>query len=98
MNDLISPEDLVSAMVEAVETYTNEICETVEGGIMSIGKEAMQEVKTLSPKYEGENKKLRKGKYRSGWTYFLERSKGNFRITVHNRQYQLVHLLELGTV
>lgn len=96
MNDLISPEDLVFAMVEAAETYTNEICETVEEGIMSIGKEAMQEVKTLSPKYEGENKKLRKGKYRSGWTYLLERSKGNFKITVHNRQYQLVHLLELG--
>lgn len=96
MNDLISPEDLVSAMVEAAETYTNEICETVEGGIVHIGQEAVKEVKMLSPEYEGENKKLRKGKYRSGWTYFLERSKGNFRITVHNKQYQLVHLLELG--
>lgn len=96
MNDLISPEDLVSAMVEAAETYTNEICETVEEGIVRIGKEAVKEVKRLSPIYEGENKKLRKGKYRSGWAYLIERSKGNFRITVHNKQYQLVHLLELG--
>ena len=96
MNDLISPEDLVSAMVEAAEIYTNEICETVEEGIVRIGKETVKEVKSLSPIYEGSSKKLHKGKYRSGWTTSVERSRGKPRITVHNEQYQLVHLLELG--
>lgn len=96
MNDLISPEDLVSAIVEAAETYTNEICETVEEGIERIADETLKEVKSLSPVYEGNRKKLRKGKYRSGWTTSVKRSRGKVQITVHNKQYQLVHLLELG--
>lgn len=96
MNNLISPEDLVSAMVEAAETYTNEICEAVEEGIERIADETLKEVKSLSPIYEGNSKKLRKGKYRSGWTTSVDRSKGKIQITVHNKQYQLVHLLEHG--
>lgn len=96
MNDLISPEDLVSAMVEAAETYTNEIRETVEEGIEQIADETLKEVKSLSPIYEGSNKKLHKGRYRSGWTTSVERSRGKVQITVHNNKYQLVHLLELG--
>lgn len=96
MNELISPEDLVSAMVEAAKIYTNEIRENVEEGIERIAGETLKEVKSLSPIYEGNSKKLRKGKYRSGWTTSVERSRGKAKITVHNKQYQLVHLLELG--
>lgn len=96
MNDLIFPEDLVSAMVEAAETYTNEVRETVENGIDRIADETLKEVKSLSPTYEGNSKKLRKGKYRRGWTTSVKRSRGKVQITVHNEQYQLVHLLELG--
>lgn len=96
MNELISPEDLVSAMVEAAETYTNEIRETVEADVERIAGETLKEVKSLSPIYEGSSKKLHKGRYRSGWTTSVERSRGKVQITVHNKQYQLVHLLELG--
>lgn len=96
MNDLISPEELVSAIVEAAETYTNEIRETIEAGIERIADETLKEVKSLSPIYEGSSKKLRKSKYRRGWTTSVKRSRGNVQITVHNKQYQLVHLLERG--
>lgn len=96
MNDLISPEELVSTMVEAAKVYTNEIRETVEAGIERIADETLKEVKSLSPIYEGSSKKLRKGKYRRGWTTSVKRSRGKVQITVHNKQYQLVHLLELG--
>lgn len=96
MNDLISPEELVSTIVEAAKVYTNEIRETVEAGIERIADETLKEVKSLSPIYEGSSKKLRKGKYRRGWTTSVKRSRGKVQITVHNKQYQLVHLLELG--
>lgn len=102
MNDLIAPEDLVSAMVEAAKIYTNEIRENVEEGIERIADETLKEVKALSPIYKGGKKKLSsgkylsKGEYRRGWTTSVERSRGKAKITVHNKQYQLVHLLELG--
>lgn len=96
MNDIITPEEFVSALAEAAETYTNEICETVEKGIDRIAGETLKEVKELSPVYEGSSKKLKKGRYRKGWKVRKERRRGNIRITVHNEQYQLVHLLELG--
>lgn len=104
MNELISPEDLVSAMIEAAETYTNEIRETVEEGVERIAGETLKEVRDLSPVYKGDHvrnvkkfgEKATSGAYRRRWTCDIDRSRGKIRIIVHNRQFSLVHLLELG--
>ncbi|MBP5379059.1 MAG: hypothetical protein J6Y64_05930 [Ruminococcus sp.] len=103
-------DDLTSALVEACKTYTEEVVKKVEDGIADIGKDATDEVKSLAPEYTGAdikrngktyhvvNKKLAKGAYRRNWTYRIDRSRGEFKVTVHvkGRKYRLTHLLEYG--
>lgn len=94
--DSITPEEFVDILADFCKKYTEEACEKVESGLNKIGQEALREVKSLSPVYKGKSKKLTKGKYKRGWTYSVDKSKGKIQVTVHNRQYQLVHLLEKG--
>lgn len=53
-------------------------------------------MKELSPVYEGKSKKLEKGSYKKGWVTSVLKSDGTYRKVVHNKNYRLVHLLELG--
>lgn len=94
MADTISPDELVGALTESFLKYTDEIREQIDVGVEKIGAEAVEEVKSLSPVYTGKNKKLKKGKYRKGWKYEVEKNKGTIKVTVHNRHHKLTHLLE----
>lgn len=90
MADRIAIEDLTTAMLEAYTRYTTEVVEELEQELQRIAQEAVAEVKKLSPKD--------KGRYRRSWRSLVERSNGKIHITVHNRIYQLTHLLEDGYV
>ena len=96
MSDSITPEELAEVLAEKCRKYTDEITEKVSSGIQKIGKETVSEVKSLSPVYKGTYKEMKKGAYKRGWTYTVDESRGKIQVTVHNRKYQLVHLLELG--
>ena len=82
----ITPDELVNALVDTAQQYTDEFKETLEEELEKIGKEAVEEVKTLSPK--------KTSKYRRGWRYVITKNRGAFKVTVHNKHYQLTHLLE----
>lgn len=90
----ITPDELVNALVDTAQQYTDEFKETLEEELEKIGKEAVKEVKALSPVYKGKSKKLKKGSYRRGWRYVITKNRGAFKVTVHNKHYQLTHLLE----
>ena len=92
----VSPDDLVSALMEATEQLTEEVVEELEGGFEKIAKETVDEVKRLSPVYEGNVKELKKGDYRRKWKYKIEKEKGVTRVTVYNSKGGLTHLLENG--
>lgn len=94
MADTISPDELVGALTSAFSKYSSEIRDKIDSRVEEIGNEAVEEVKSLSPVYAGKNKKLKKGKYRKGWRCEIEKSRGTIKVTVHNEQYQLTHLLE----
>lgn len=90
----ITPDELVNALVDTAQQYTDEFKETLEEELEKIGKEAVKEVKTLSPVYKGKNKNLEKGDYRRGWKYVITKNRGAIKVTVHNENYRLPHLLE----
>ncbi len=95
---IISPEELGSVLAEAFKTYTDEIKEELYEGLEEIGKEAVKEVKKLSPVYTGKRKRLKKGKYKKGWRYEIQKNRGAIKVVVCNRHYPLTHLLENGTL
>lgn len=94
MADTITPEALTDALVEAFSEYSEEFKETLDGKLETIGKEALKEVKKLSPVYTGDSKKIKKGKYRGGWRCEVIKERGAVNVVVHNKHYPLTHLLE----
>lgn len=85
----IDISELSNAIVEELENYSHEIADKIDTIIEEIGKEAVKRIKQISPKQYG--------KYAKGWRYKVAYSgRGNRRIVLHNKIYQLTHLLEDG--
>ena len=98
MNEIITPDEFVEALVEATRTMTEEVVEEMENGLVDIANETVAELKTLSPVYKGSSKKLKKGDYRKKWRCILEKERGVTRVTIYNQKGGLTHLLEHGHV
>ena len=96
MNDVITPDEFVEALVEATRTMTEEVVEELENGLERIGNETVEELKRTSPVYKGKSKKLKKGDYRQKWKCLVEKERGVKRVTIYNQKGGLTHLLEHG--
>lgn len=78
-------------MANILDDYSKEVRRATANAQDKIAKEAVQKLKNTSPK--------KSGKYARGWTVKRERtSTGIPDVTVHNKVYQLTHLLENGHV
>lgn len=76
---------------EILDDYEKKVKDTTNNSIKNVSKEAVSKLKNTSPKKSGE--------YARGWTVKQERGSGGINtVTVHNRVYQLTHLLENGHV
>lgn len=84
----ITPETLGNALADAFSQFAGELTAELEDGLSEIGKKTAKKVRSLSPE--------KSGKYRKGWKVSKEKYRGSFTVTVHNKQYSLVHLLENG--
>lgn len=84
----ITPETLGNALADAFSQFAGELTAELEDGLSEIGKNTAKKVRSLSPE--------KSGKYRRGWKVSKEKYRGSFTVTVHNKQYSLVHLLENG--
>jgi len=84
----ITPETLGNALADASSQFAGELTAELEDGLAEIGKNTAKKVRSLSPE--------KSGKYRRGWKVSKEKYRGSFTVTVHNKQYSLVHLLENG--
>lgn len=84
-------ESVTVQMREILDEYKEEVQDTTNRAIDTTSKEAVKKLKSTSPKRPGG------GKYARSWTLKKENGVINT-VTVHNREYQLTHLLENGHV
>ncbi len=84
----VSPDQLASEIVKTLAEYGELATDEVREIITDVGNQAKDRVTEASPRG--------KGKYKRGWTVRAETSGSKVSIIVHNRRYQLTHLLENG--
>lgn len=78
-------------MEKILEQYSKEVKDVTDKSIEKVSKESVQKLKNTSPK--------RTGKYARGWTKKKVKGRNGIdEVTVHNKQYQLTHLLENGHI
>lgn len=80
----IKASQLADEVMRCLEEYTDEVTDALEKTKKELADEGVQILRHTSPK--------RTGKYRKGWT----RTKQGSKWIIHNRVYQLPHLLEKG--
>ena len=88
-------KDFASQLTEAMQQYSDVVSEEIEKALKDVGKQTVKKVKDLSPERTGHRIKGADS-YKRGWTAKVERQTGSVKVTVHNKQYQLTHLLEHG--
>lgn len=88
----INVDDLADVVIDALETYSEEITENIKAEVTKAGNYAKEIVKAASPELTGD--------YKKGWTVKTDYDGPNDRrVIIHNRtDYQLTHLLEYGFV
>ena len=77
-------DQLGSEISKALEDYTEDVEHALEKTKKELANTAVRKLKQTSPK--------RTGRYAAGWT----KKKRGKAIIVHNKHYQLTHLLEKG--
>lgn len=80
--------ELSKEIEKCLAEYTEEVSDALDKTKGDLGKLAVAELKATSPK----SKSKRSGTYAKGWT----KKKRGKTIIVHNKEYQLTHLLEKG--
>ena len=82
----------IAVQVEQIlDEYTVEVKRATNNSMDVVAKQAVSKLKSTSPKKSGD--------YARGWKLSRERGSGGINtVTVHNRVYQLTHLLENGHI
>lgn len=88
----ISPDQLANALTKSLTEYGKLAQNEVHDILESVGEKAKSRVTATSPK----GKRRGSGKYKRGWNVNIEESGSSTSVTVHNKHYQLTHLLEKG--
>lgn len=96
MADTIDITEFSDALYKTISSEFTEVNKKVNKRIQIISREAKKMVQEKSPVYKGKSQKLEKGKYQKNWEITTLTKNGTSRKVIHNKQYQLVHLLELG--
>lgn len=86
----ITPDELDGEIMRIISEAAEELNDEIAEGLEAIGNEAAAELEATSPKDTG--------KYSRSWRVSVKKDRGGSSVTVHNKEYQLTHLLENGTL
>lgn len=84
--------DLTAQVNKILQEYVDDVDKTVLNVEEKVAKEAVKKLKATSP----QNPKGRGRHYASDWKIDQRSKKHYAHLIVHNKQYQLTHLLENG--
>lgn len=84
MSSTIKIDQLANEITKCLNQYTDDVTEVLEETKVNLAKEGVRKLKTTSPKDKGD--------YARNWTH-KKTKKGQ---VIHNKRYQLTHLLEYG--
>lgn len=89
MSKRAKPDKIGKEILRMLENYGEEVTQTVKEETLNVAQEAAAKLKKTSPK--------RSSGYAKGWkkTTVFENS-NKIRVKVHDKKYQLTHLLEHG--
>lgn len=91
MSDTISIDSLETVVVNSMQEVIEDDEKTLESNVKEAGQKATRLLRERSRK-----RKRHGGQYAKGWTNTVETDETGTSCTVHNRLYQLTHLLEKG--
>lgn len=86
----VSANDFSGAVTNILKDWSADVLEETNEAVRDVATEARDELKV-----EG-NFENRSGKYRKGWKVTFTELRYGLEATVHNKVYQLTHLLESG--
>lgn len=86
----VSVNDFSGAVTNILKDWSADVLEETNEAVKEVATEARDELKV-----EG-NFENRSGKYRKGWRVTFTELRYGLEATVHNKVYQLTHLLESG--
>lgn len=88
---VVNIDDLAEIIVNDMQDVIDDDVEALEGNARAAGQKAVRLLRVRSRKRVHHG-----GSYAKAWTYDVETDETGTSCTVHNRQYQLTHLLEKG--
>ena len=87
----VNIDDLAAIIVNDMQDVIDADAEALEGNARATGRKAVRLLRERSRKRQHHG-----GGYAKSWTADVETDETGTSCTVHNRQYQLTHLLEQG--
>lgn len=87
----VNIDDLAEIIVNDMQDVIDDDVEALEGNARAAGRKAVRLLRERSRKRVHHG-----GSYAKAWTSDVETDETGTSCTVHNRQYQLTHLLEKG--
>jgi len=90
MSKYVSANDFSGAVTTLIKDWSIEVVEQTKEAVVEVATEARNDLKV-----EGAFQN-RSGKYRKGWRVTFNEMRYGIEATVHNKVYQLTHLLESG--
>jgi len=90
MSKYVSVNDFTGAVTSIIKGWSTEVVEQTKEAVTEVATEARNDLKV-----EGAFQN-RSGKYRKGWRITYDERRYGIKATIHNKVYQLTHLLESG--